>query len=66
MLLAHGTLDSNVNYDESTLMATRLKAAGANPTLLSFPNLDHYLEDGAARARLLEESDAHLRKAFGM
>ncbi|PZU10814.1 S9 family peptidase [Sphingomonas sp.] len=66
VLLAHGTLDSNVSYAESTLMKAKLEAAGAKPELLTFPELDHQLEDGAARADLLERSDAHLRKAFGM
>jgi dipeptidyl aminopeptidase/acylaminoacyl peptidase len=66
VLLVHGTLDSNVGYGESTLMLSKLQSAGAKAELISFPDLDHYLEDSAARAELLEKSDAHLRKAFGM
>ncbi|QJU57952.1 S9 family peptidase [Sphingomonas sp. AP4-R1] len=66
VLLVHGTLDSNVGYGESTLMKGKLEASGAKPVLITFPELDHQLEDGAARAQLLEQSDAHLRKAFGM
>jgi dienelactone hydrolase len=64
VLLAHGTLDSNVGYAQSTLMESRLAAAGARVGLLTFPGLDHYLADGAARAELLDRSDAFLRDAF--
>jgi dienelactone hydrolase len=66
VLLFHGTLDRNVNVEESRLMESRLKAAGGRVTLVTFENLDHQLPDSSARAELLRQSDAFLRKVFGM
>lgn len=64
VLLAHGTLDSNVGYAHSALMESRLRGAGKTVEFLSFPGLDHQLEDSAARATLLEHADALLRSGF--
>jgi len=47
-------------------MDARLKAAGAQSTLVTWDDLDHQLDDSAARAEMLRRSDAFLRKAFGM
>ncbi len=66
VLLFHGTLDFNVNYLQSEHMAERLKAAGDRCELVTFENLDHYLEDSNARTEMLRKSDAFLRQAFGM
>ena len=66
VLLFHGTRDTNVGVGESRLMADRLRDAKGNVTYVEFPGLDHYLDDAAARIRLLGDSDAFLRKAMGM
>jgi dipeptidyl aminopeptidase/acylaminoacyl peptidase len=47
-------------------MATRLTAAGAKCELVTWPDLDHQLEDSAARAQMLRKSDEFLRKEVGM
>jgi dipeptidyl aminopeptidase/acylaminoacyl peptidase len=66
VLLFHGTVDGNVNVDQSRLMNERLRAAGKQVTLVEFPGLNHGLHDADARTRLLSQSDAFLRTAFGM
>jgi dipeptidyl aminopeptidase/acylaminoacyl peptidase len=66
VLLFHGALDHNVSINESRLMADRLRSAGAKVDLVTWNNLDHYVEDSDARAQLLDQSDAFLRKALGL
>ncbi len=66
VLMFHGSKDLNVSIGQSRLMATRLRGARKEVNLVEFPGLDHQLGDGAARARMLSESDAFLRQAFRM
>lgn len=66
VLMFHGTEDTNVGIAQSRLMDERLRGAGKRVTLVEFPGLAHSLEDPSARTRLLSESDAFLREAFGM
>lgn len=66
VLLFHGTLDQNVGVGESRLMEERLRKAGKSVTYVEFNGLDHQLRDAGARTRLLSESDAFLRGAFGL
>jgi dienelactone hydrolase len=66
VLLFHGTADRNVSVEESRSMAAALKAAGAKCDLVTFDDHDHQLEDSAVRADMLRQSDAFLRRAFGM
>ncbi len=66
VLLFHGAYDRNVSIEQSKRMAARLKAAGGNCELVTWDNLDHQLEDSAARTQMLRQSDAFLRRAFGM
>jgi len=66
VLLFHGTMDRNVNIEQSQRMESALKSAGARVTLVTFDGLDHQLEDSAARAQMLGRSDKFLRDAFGM
>jgi dipeptidyl aminopeptidase/acylaminoacyl peptidase len=47
------------------MMADRLAREGRPAELVLFPGLDHYLEDSAARTRLLEDSHRHFEAAFG-
>ncbi|MFM5924618.1 MAG: alpha/beta fold hydrolase [Novosphingobium sp.] len=66
VLLFHGSEDTNVDIDQSRLMDERLRGAGKRVTLVEFPGLAHDLGDSSARTRVLSESDAFLREAFGM
>jgi len=66
VLLFHGDTDTNVNVAQSRLMQDRLKAAGKTVTYVEFSGLDHYLDDTAARTRLLSESDQFLRRTLGL
>jgi dienelactone hydrolase len=66
VLLVHGTYDNNVDFEHSRLMDSRLNEASVAHQLIVFDKLDHQLEDSAARAKLLSESDAFLRKSMGM
>ena len=66
VLLFHGGLDGNVSIQESRSMAARLRANGATCELVTWDELDHYLEDSVARAQMLRKSDEFLRKALGM
>jgi acetyl esterase/lipase len=63
VLLFHGAMDQTVGIDESKRMAARL---GSRCELVTWDDLDHSLEDSAARTVMLQKSDAFLRKAFGM
>jgi len=66
VLLFHGTADRNVSVEESRSMAAALKAAGAKCDLVTFDDHDHQLEDSGVRADMLRQSDAFLRRSFGM
>ena len=66
VLMFHGAMDRNVNVSESQRMADRLKAVKARSDLVTWDDLDHYLEDSSARTEMLRKSDAFLRQAFGM
>jgi dienelactone hydrolase len=64
VLLFHGTLDRNVGYRQSQRLAEKLKSAGVRVDLVTFKDLDHQLEDSAARTELLQRSDDFLQAAF--
>jgi dipeptidyl aminopeptidase/acylaminoacyl peptidase len=66
VLLFHGEMDRNVPIRQSKEMADRLAAAGVPHELVTWPDLDHQLEDSAVRAEMLRKSDAFLRKAMGL
>jgi dipeptidyl aminopeptidase/acylaminoacyl peptidase len=66
VLLFHGEMDRNVLIRQSKEMADRLAASGVPHELVTWPDLDHQLEDSAARAEMLRKSDAFLRKAMGL
>ncbi len=61
VLLVHGDLDLNVPIGHSSLMQTRLTAAGKASVLMTFKGLDHYLEDSSARMQMLQKSAAFLK-----
>ncbi|HVR91780.1 MAG TPA: S9 family peptidase [Novosphingobium sp.] len=66
VLLFHGDKDQNVGIGESRLMASKLREAGKTVELVEFPGLDHQLPSSTARARLLTDSDAFLRRSLGL
>ena len=61
VMMFHGDLDRNVDVAQAQLMADQLKDAGAAPELFIYKNLDHYLEDGAVRAEMLQKSSDFLK-----
>jgi dipeptidyl aminopeptidase/acylaminoacyl peptidase len=65
-LLFHGDLDTNVSIKQSRLMESRLRDAGKPVRLVVYPGLDHQLDDSAARADMLRQSDAFLRTSMGI
>lgn len=66
VLLFHGDKDRNVDIEQSKFMVDRLKGAGKQVELVTFPGLDHGLPNSAARTRMLADSDAFLRRSMGM
>jgi dipeptidyl aminopeptidase/acylaminoacyl peptidase len=66
VLLFHGEMDRNVPIRQSKEMADRLGAAGVPHELVTWPDLDHQLEDSAVRAEMLRKSDAFLRRVMGI
>jgi dipeptidyl aminopeptidase/acylaminoacyl peptidase len=66
VMLFHGANDRNVSVEQSKRMSEKLKAAGDKCELVTWPELDHQLEDAAARAQMLRSSDEFLRQALGM
>ena len=66
VLLFHAGMDRNVSIEESKSMAARLKAAGGRCELVTWDDLDHYLDDSSARTLMLRKSEAFLRQGFGM
>jgi acetyl esterase/lipase len=61
VLIFHGDLDRNVDVYQGQYMADQLKDAGASPELVIYKNLDHYLEDSAVRAEMLQKSSNFLK-----
>jgi dipeptidyl aminopeptidase/acylaminoacyl peptidase len=66
VLLFHGEMDRNVLIQQSKEMNDRLAAAGVPHELVTWPDLDHQLDDSAARAEMLRKSDAFLRRVLGL
>jgi acetyl esterase/lipase len=65
VLLFHGGHDANVGIEQSRSMAARLKSAGVKCELVTWDELDHQLDDSAARTEMLRKSDEFLRGALG-
>jgi dienelactone hydrolase len=66
VLLFHGERDLNVNVRESRRMAGRLEKAGVKSELVTWEDLDHYLEDAGARTLMLRKSDEFIRQALSI
>lgn len=66
VMMFHGDFDQNVNVVQAQFMADQLKDAGRTPELSIYKNLDHYLEDGAVRAEMLQKSSDFLKAKLGL
>lgn len=64
VLMFHGNLDRNVSVRQSKLMEEKLKGAGKKVELITYPGLDHYLDDATVRTDMLSRSDAFLRSSL--
>jgi dipeptidyl aminopeptidase/acylaminoacyl peptidase len=65
VLLVHGDMDQNVGVDESAKMESALRAAGTQVQFLRYKDLDHQLDDSAARREILTSIGTLLEKAIG-
>ena len=66
VLMFHGDLDLNVGIDEARAMESRMKSLGKTVKLVEFKGLDHQIDDGAARAAMLDQADGFLRTSLGL
>jgi dipeptidyl aminopeptidase/acylaminoacyl peptidase len=66
VLMFHGEVDLNVPLRHSLTMERALKGAGRVSEMVVYPQLDHGLRDGNARADMLRRADAFLRQHLGM
>lgn len=64
VLMFHGDQDGNVAIGQSQFMQQQLQKAGKRSELITYPGLDHYLEDSVARTDMLQRSESFLRQAF--
>lgn len=61
VLMFHGSFDRNVDIAQSRFMADQLRDAGKLQELVTYNKLDHYLEDSAVRAEMLDKSSSFLK-----
>jgi acetyl esterase/lipase len=61
VLIFHGEIDLNVSVHQAQFMADQLRDAGKPAELVIYKKLDHYLEDSAVRAEMLEKSSGFLK-----
>ena len=64
VLMFHGDRDLNVEIEQSRYMAAQLRGAGKSVELVEFRNLNHQLDDSAARAEMLAKSATFLKAAM--
>lgn len=65
VLLVHGDMDQNVGVAESVEMEEALKRNGTSVQFLRYGNLDHQLDDAAARKEMLTGIGTLLEKTIG-
>ncbi|OYU51293.1 MAG: hypothetical protein CFE27_12310 [Alphaproteobacteria bacterium PA1] len=65
ILLMHGRDDTVVRFEQSTLMANALKAAGKPYKLVELRGEDHWLSRTETRQQMLTELEAFLREHLG-
>lgn len=64
VMLFHGDKDLNVNINQSRIMQSALKGTGKRSELITYPGLDHQLDDAKARADMLSRSAAFIAAAL--
>jgi dipeptidyl aminopeptidase/acylaminoacyl peptidase len=65
VLLVHGDLDVNVNFEQSQRMQQALQSAGKQSEFLAFHGLDHQLKDNEARSTMLLKMGQLLDRTIG-
>lgn len=65
VLLVHGDMDQNVGVQESARMDSALRSAGTPVQFLRYKDLDHQLDDSAARKEMLTSIGMLLEKTIG-
>jgi dipeptidyl aminopeptidase/acylaminoacyl peptidase len=65
VVLVHGDLDQNVGVLESAKMEAALRAAGTQVEFLRYKDLDHQLDDSAARTQMLTKVGQLLERTIG-
>jgi dipeptidyl aminopeptidase/acylaminoacyl peptidase len=65
ILLIHGRDDTVVRYEQSTMMANALKAAGKPYKLVELRGEDHWLSRTETRQKMLTELEAFLKEHLG-
>jgi dipeptidyl aminopeptidase/acylaminoacyl peptidase len=65
ILLMHGRDDTVVRFEQSTIMANALKAAGKPYKLVELRNEDHWLSRTETRQQMLTELEAFLLEHLG-
>lgn len=66
VMLFHGDMDSNVAVQQSQAMDAALRRAGKQSSLTVFHGLNHQLYDSIARATVLRELDAFVRRSLAI
>ena len=64
VMLFHGTKDMNVGVEHSRLLSRRLEQAGKQVEYTEFDDLDHYLDESAARQEMLSKIDRFFSEAL--
>lgn len=62
LLIAHGTGDDNVHYQNSMQLANALVASGRDFDMLSYPDSDHSINAGEARKHLYNHLTRYVEK----
>ena len=65
VLMFHGAMDRNVGIRQSEVMRDALVKAGGKVRLVTWDNLDHYLDDSEARTTMLGNSADFLSETLG-
>lgn len=65
VFMAHGTLDTSVEFDQFKAMKRQLERAGVAGTYMRFKNEDHYMSNQANRQAMLEGIEAFLLRVNG-
>ena len=65
LFIAHGTLDSSVQFSQYKRMKSALKKSSAKVTAIEFKDEDHYLSNEKNRIEFFEELESFLESSVG-